>query len=102
MDMAGVDFGRPRGTFFAHEPNLSQLREPLGEIRQDFGGHLAAPAPRPQDTRERQQRRWFQAHYSRISSVRRFLSFIPAAPRMVRMDFAVRPCLPITLPRSVG
>jgi len=40
--------------------------------------------------------------YSRISSVKRFFSFIPAAPRMVRIERAVRPCLPITLPRSEG
>src|SRR5579863_7573306 len=40
--------------------------------------------------------------YSRISSVKRFFSFIPAAPRIVRMERAVRPCFPITFPRSDG
>src|SRR5208337_5492808 len=36
--------------------------------------------------------------YSRISSVNRFFSFIPAALRIVRMERAVRPCLPMTFP----
>ena len=40
--------------------------------------------------------------HSRISSVKRRFNFIPAAPRMVRMERAVRPCLPITFPRSLG
>src|ERR1035438_8256706 len=40
--------------------------------------------------------------HSRISSVNRRFSFIPAAPRIVRMERAVRPCLPITLPRSLA
>src|SRR6185295_12170645 len=39
--------------------------------------------------------------YSRISSVNRFFSFIPAALRMVRIDLAVLPCFPMTLPRSL-
>ena len=38
--------------------------------------------------------------YSRISSTVRFLHLMEAALRMVRMALAVRPCLPITLPRS--
>src|SRR6185437_10572983 len=29
-------------------------------------------------------------------------SFMPAAPRIVRMERAVRPCLPMTFPRSLG
>src|ERR1700735_811667 len=41
-------------------------------------------------------------NYSRISSVNRRFSFMPAAPSSVRMDRAVRPCLPITLPRSLA
>src|SRR5580692_7751587 len=40
--------------------------------------------------------------YSRISSVNRRFSFMPAAPRSVRMDRAVRPCLPMTLPKSLA
>ena len=38
--------------------------------------------------------------YSRISSVNLFFSFIPAALMIVRIELAVRPCFPITLPRS--
>src|SRR5580698_7978853 len=41
-------------------------------------------------------------NYSRISSVNRRFSFMPAAPSRVRMDRAVRPCLPMTLPRSLA
>src|SRR6185312_9639405 len=40
--------------------------------------------------------------YSRISRVKRLRSFMPAALRMVRMERAVRPCFPMTLPRSLG
>ncbi len=40
--------------------------------------------------------------YSRISSVNRRFSFMPAAPSSVRMDRAVRPCLPMTLPKSLA
>ena len=42
------------------------------------------------------------AGYSRISSVKRLLNFKPAAPSRLRMARAVRPCLPITRPRSFG
>ena len=38
---------------------------------------------------------------STISSEKRCLSFILAALRMVRIDRAVRPCFPITLPTSL-
>src|ERR1039458_6729655 len=40
--------------------------------------------------------------HSRISRVKRRFNFMPAAPRMVRMERAVLPCLPITLPKSLG
>src|SRR5262249_49885225 len=40
------------------------------------------------------------AAHSRISSTKRFLSFVPEALRTVRIARAVRPCLPMTLPRS--
>src|SRR5437773_9420636 len=39
---------------------------------------------------------------SRISSVNRLCNFIPAAPNSVRIASAVRPCRPITLPKSSG
>jgi hypothetical protein len=32
----------------------------------------------------------------------RFRNFMPAAPRMQRMDLAIRPWRPITFPRSLG
>jgi len=44
---------------------------------------------------------WLMKRYSRISSVNLFFSFIPAALRIVRIEPAVRPCFPITLPRSL-
>jgi hypothetical protein len=62
MDAAGDNLGTPRSSSRASEPDLAQLGEPLREIRQDFGGHLAAPAPRAQDTSEREHRRRFWAH----------------------------------------
>ena len=73
------------------KPHLRQSRQSLRKVGQDFGGYLATPAPGPQDASHGQSREEFRSHYSRISSVKRFLSFIPAAPRMVRIDFAVRP-----------
>src|ERR1700692_1625816 len=39
---------------------------------------------------------------STMSSAKRWSSFMLAALRMVRMDRAVRPCFPITLPMSLG
>src|SRR5262245_5230473 len=38
--------------------------------------------------------------HSRISRTKRFLSFVPEALRTVRIARAVRPCLPMTFPRS--
>src|SRR5258705_3499770 len=43
-----------------------------------------------------------RTYSSRISSVKRLCSFIPEAPSSVRMALAVRPCRPITLPKSSG
>ncbi len=40
--------------------------------------------------------------YSTISSVNRRFCFTAAAPTMVRSERAVRPCRPITLPKSLG
>ena len=45
--------------------------------------------------------RWLMERYSRISRVNLFFSFIPAPLTMVRIDLAVRPSFPITLPRSL-
>src|SRR6266568_4389692 len=81
---------------------FAEFCQPFGKVGEDFRGHFAAGSARTQDSRECHAGWGFGGHYSRISSVRRFLTFIPAAPRIVRMDLAVRPCRPITLPRSVG
>ena len=40
--------------------------------------------------------------YSMISTVTRFRSFMPAAPRIMQMHSAIRPWRPITFPRSLG
>jgi hypothetical protein len=45
-------------------------------------------------------RRGINCRYSMISRTVRFLTFEETAPRMVRMAWAVRPCLPITFPKS--
>src|SRR3989442_11218019 len=74
----------------------------MGEIGENLCGHFTASPTRTQNPREGYAHKRIAAHYSRISSVRRFFSFIPAAPRIVRMDFAVRPWRPITFPRSLG
>src|SRR5713101_7594444 len=88
-------------------PVLAQQKEAplfgkaLRKIGVKFGGNFAAPSLRFEDARNR-DKLFADTRYSRISSVNRFCSFMPAAPRMVRMERAVRPCLPITLPRSLG
>jgi hypothetical protein len=53
MHSAGNNLGGTGSASFACKPNLSQASQPLREIRQDFGGHLAAPAPGAQNARER-------------------------------------------------
>ena len=40
--------------------------------------------------------------YSRITTVTRFCSFLPAAPKTARRAAAMRPLWPITLPTSSG
>jgi hypothetical protein len=49
--------------------------------------------------RRREYRKSRQDNYSRISSVKRFFSFFPTAPRSIRMASIVWPCCPITLSR---
>src|SRR5271154_2225151 len=102
MHAAGNNGDETRRLAAVREPRLFESDQPFGKIGEDFGSHLATPPPRAHDSRNGETGEGFGGHYSRISSVNRFLSFIPAAPRMVRMDFAVRPCRPITFPRSVG
>src|SRR5581483_9266243 len=76
---------------------LEALRFAAHRKRRDF----SAVAPGFAQNGNRDPSGLGQAH-SRISSVKRRFSFIPAAPRMVRIERAVRPCLPITFPRSLG
>src|SRR5580704_3066134 len=104
VDAAGTNRDRARSQTRPAIAELGafELSQALREISENLGGNLAAAAPGAQNARQGQNRGGFAGHYSRISSVKRFLSFIPAAPRMVRIDFAVRPCRPITLPRSSG
>src|SRR5579863_2721181 len=59
-------------------------------------------APHPSQTGDGDPLVFCLETHSRISSVKRRFSFMPAAPRMVRIERAVRPCLPITLPRSLA
>src|SRR5580704_13327985 len=92
-------------SFFVPELGGFQAGETIGKIGEDFGSYFAANSVRAQKARYRDavgSRRLFGRHYSRISSVKRFFNFIPAAPSRVRMDLAVRPCRPITFPRSSG
>src|SRR5712692_6383496 len=99
---AGADGHGPRRGSAVREVSLAKSFQAFGEVGEDLRGHFAATPVRTQDPRQGHSRKTFGGHYSRISKVRRFFNFIPAAPRMVRMDFAVRPCRPITLPRSLG
>src|SRR6184192_1138092 len=90
----------------------------LREIGEYFGGHFPLIASRTKDARHQDpswsvwahkcclKNRGFEvtAQYqsSRISSVKRFFNFIPAAPKSVRTALAVRPWRPITFPKSSG
>ena len=81
-------------------------REPLAqpfwspeEVGREIAGDLAAYAAGLDDARDDDV--LFvelvgdgSAHYSRISSTKRFFIFMPAPRRMDRMARAVRPCLP--------
>src|SRR5262249_21367647 len=74
---------------------LEALR-PIGEGRHP---HLAIEPMRPADLADRDESA-IQHGYSTISSTARFFSFVALALRIVRSARAVRPCLPMTLPRS--
>src|SRR5262249_52857040 len=79
--------------------------KPAGEVRLHTAGRLA-PDPTclydPGDNDVLGVDAIFAGtfHYSRISSTNRFFTFMPAALNMVLIALAVRPCLPMTLPRS--
>src|ERR1035441_3055530 len=96
-----------------------ELLETLREISKDFRCDFPFAPLRPENSCDGQESSGFvlrqclfrpascfRPHwkakfpYSRISSVKRFLSFMPAALRMVRIERAVLPCFPITFPKS--
>src|SRR5712692_5383617 len=103
----------------AHE-HFAEFREPLGKISEQFSSDFAFVAARSKYACDQYPTLRFGAQFgmcvdrskslvsmrggqsSRISSVKRLCSFMPAAPSSVRMALAVRPCRPITLPRSSG
>ena len=88
---------------------LSKNNRLFGEKRpsrsvRSVAKYLAPVAPTAHDASQRDE---LLVHatplaYSRISSVYRFLTFMPAAPSNARIDFAVRPFFPITFPKSDG
>src|SRR5579864_855054 len=93
---------RPYGRFFTEQKNLAQPLKSFRLAGEGNRGQLAAVSPSPPQPGDSHPLAVFRETHSRISSVKRRFSFIPAAPRMVRMDRAVRPCFPMTLPRSLG
>src|SRR5712664_1324427 len=84
------------------EKDFPQPGQPLRKIRQQFRRYLAFVPARAEYVRNRHPTLRLAAHSSNISSVKRLRTFIPAAPSNVRTALAVRPCRPITLPRSSG
>src|ERR1700675_157028 len=95
---------RSRIALRATEINLQTGRKSRGKIGEKFGQNFAFIAARTNDARNLHPALLFSGGFqsSSISSVKRLCSFIPAAPRSVRMALAVRPWRPITLPRSSG
>src|SRR5882724_11727105 len=86
------------------EENLQAGRKSSGKIGEQFGQYFTFIAARTNDARDLHPALLFSGRFqsSSISSVKRLRSFIPAAPRSVRMALAVRPWRPITLPKSSG
>jgi len=60
------------------QPNLSHLGEPLREIRQDFGGYLAVPAPGTQNAREGYRLERFWEHLLENLKRQALLEFHPS------------------------
>src|SRR5206468_3069924 len=76
------------------QDHLAQLSSASRLVAVDLGQKLAAISPRPAKPAHRDPLRILvlRRRYSKISSVNRRFSFIPAAPSNVRIDRAVRPC----------
>src|SRR5579864_9726736 len=86
-------------THFAAHPIGRQGINPLAlgktfrKIGVEFCGDFAPPPLRLDYAGDGDER----FGYSKISRVKRLRNFMPAALRIVRMERAVRPCLPMTL-----
>jgi len=78
MYAAGDDLGGARRTALACQPNLSNLGEPLREIRQDLGGYLAVPAPGTQNAREGYRHERFWEHLLENLKRQALLEFHPS------------------------
>src|SRR5271170_1807907 len=82
---------------------LKARPEAIRHIAVHFHRHFAVPALGLYDTRESDELvRRSSVSYSRISSTTRLRARTPVAVISARRARATRPCLPITLPTSVG
>src|SRR5258705_493941 len=95
------------GSWFAlglAQENLQAGGKSRGKIGEQLGQNFALVAARTNDARNQHPALLFNGgiQSSSISSVKRLCSFIPAAPRSVRIALAVRPWRPMTFPRSSG
>src|SRR5215471_10352360 len=90
------------GLCLAEQENFAELLKSFRPAAERDRGQPSAISPRPPQAGNSHPLVFFLKTHSRISSVNRRFNFIPAAPRIVRMERAVRPCLPITLPKSLG
>src|SRR5262249_49475140 len=95
---------RPRLFLALAQMDFPERTETRGKVRKQFGQDLALVAARPYHTRDQDPFLFFVEGFqsSRISSVKRLRSFIPAAPSSVRIALAVRPWRPMTFPKSSG
>src|SRR5258708_5751482 len=99
--------GAPR-TGLRVQKHLCDFGQPFRKIGQQLGCDLAFISARSLDPRHRHIFLFCWgthpagAYSSSISSVKRLCCFMPEAPSSVRMAFAVRPCRPITFPKSSG
>jgi hypothetical protein len=80
MYAAGNDLGGTRSAALACQPSLSHPGEPLGKIRQDFGGYLAVPAPGTQNARKGNRGKRFWEHLLENLKRQALLEFHPSRP----------------------
>ena len=90
-----VDFVKLRGGGLVAKPEPNAVGQPLWKIGDDIDQEIAVDAVRLARTAHDQPVAAFIArgrgHYSRISSTKRFWTFMPAAASRVLMARAVRP-----------